>query len=121
MLVLIAEGDPSLRRLFRRKLLRAGAEPVALETVSELLCLCARLAPDLVVSAVKLQDGDGLKACVEVRRLRPGVPILIVTGGVEHLARARAAGFENVLLKPFGLAEFDEALRRSRPRSCSGT
>ena len=72
---------------------------------------------DLVVTDMRLPDGDGMELLEETRRLSPGTPVILVTGhGSEETAvQAMKKGAFNYLSKPLDLnrlrAELESALR----------
>ncbi|HYG76291.1 MAG TPA: sigma-54 dependent transcriptional regulator [Planctomycetota bacterium] len=72
---------------------------------------------DLVVTDLRLPDGDGMEILDEVKRLSAGSPVIIITGhGSEETAvQAMKKGAFNYLSKPIDLnrlrAELESALR----------
>jgi DNA-binding NtrC family response regulator len=72
---------------------------------------------DVVVTDLRLPDGDGMDLLAEARRLSPGTPVILVTGhGSEETAvQAIKQGAFNYLAKPIDLhrlrAELESALR----------
>lgn len=72
---------------------------------------------DVVISDLRLPDGDGMELLTEARRLSPGTPVILITGhGNEETAvQAIRQGAFNYLAKPIDLhrlrAELEGALR----------
>ena len=75
---------------------------------------------DLVIVDIVLPGMDGVAAIKEIRRIRPGVRIIAISGGgnfgltayrpdaistIAYLAAGSAAGADGVLAKPFETAE----------------
>ncbi|MDD3845463.1 MAG: response regulator [Syntrophorhabdaceae bacterium] len=56
----------------------------------------------------------GLELAVRFRRIRQGFPVLLYTGCIEPplAEEIKAAGFAEVIPKPLGLKELDEAVRK---------
>ena len=56
----------------------------------------------------------GLELAVRFRRIKKGFPVLLCTGHVEAplAEEIKAAGFAEVIPKPLGLKELDEAVRK---------
>ena len=61
-----------------------------------------------------LDKSDGLALAAEIRSTRPTLPIVAMTGyaSVERAVTALRLGLTDFLVKPFGIAEVDRALRR---------
>jgi len=66
--------------------------------------------PDLIVSDIRLADGDGTRAVARIRAAHGEIPAIYVTANPE---RARAEDPEApVIAKPFGHADLAEASAR---------
>jgi DNA-binding NtrC family response regulator len=67
----------------------------------------------LVLCDMMLPESDGLDAVREMRRRRPEVPIVLITGyaTAENAARAIEAGATAFLAKPFDVAELLNQVR----------
>jgi DNA-binding NtrC family response regulator len=68
-----------------------------------------------VLLDLKLPDSDDLSLLASVRRLLPGVPVILMTafGTPEVLEEARRLGAFTVLDKPFDLDELDRLIERA--------
>src|SRR5262245_18466808 len=77
-----------------------------------------KLAPktkfDLLISDIGLPDGDGWELLRKLREQMPHLKAIAMSGyGMRSdLDRSRAAGFSAHLIKPFGPAELDAALKK---------
>ena len=97
--------EAALRGL-RLNLLRAG-------TAAEGVELARQHRPALAIVDVGLPDRDGYQLIGDLRRL-PGMGnlrVLILTGGSVNPRTARMAGANGVILKPFRLHQFLDAVR----------
>lgn len=68
---------------------------------------------DLLVSDIRMPVMDGIALALAVAAQKPDLPILLMTGFAEQRERARELEglVEDVLSKPFPLAEFRAAVR----------
>jgi CheY-like chemotaxis protein len=100
--ILIAEKQPTVRRLLELRVLRLGHEPVvwAGETVD---------GADVDVAIVEPADRDTLAVAHALRRTRPDLPIVVssVRGRTLESAWLRPAAH---LVKPFALSSLARAL-----------
>ena len=97
MRIVLAEDEALLREGLGLLLERAGHDVVAcVATATELLDAVRRSDPmdplDIVITDVRMPPGrtdDGLRAAIELRRDRPGLPILLLSQylGNEYLQR----------------------------------
>jgi PAS domain S-box-containing protein len=79
--ILLVEDDAELRVVIERSLTAAGHTVHGAERASEALAWLARGVPiDLLVSDVVLPEMNGVELAKAVRRDRPNVPVLLVSG-----------------------------------------
>jgi DNA-binding response OmpR family regulator len=110
--VLIVEGDPVVRELYRSALRAAGFGAVAVSDGLDALRHLESAAADAVVLNLNLprvsgRDGQQeLHARPETRR----IPIIVVTG--DETSRTNLGDFACVLRKPFSAGELVAAVRR---------
>jgi signal transduction histidine kinase len=71
---------------------------------------------DLVFTDLSMPEMDGIEVAREVRRRRPGLPIVIVTGYGKDAVRSHGAGdaADAVIGKPFAFEQVEEILKRFR-------
>jgi CheY-like chemotaxis protein len=74
--------------------------------------LAAEKDPDAALLDIGLPHRSGLQVAEELRRRRPDILIVAITGWgqPEDFERSRAAGIEHHLVKPAGLAQLREVL-----------
>lgn len=108
--ILIIDDEPLVRTAVRMLLRRAGHEVE--EAADGVAGIAAALAGtfDLVITDVIMPVRDGVEAIGELRRSRPGLKVIAMSGGgrqgnSERLDAALAAGAAAVIRKPFGVAE----------------
>src|SRR5215510_12274953 len=102
--VLIADGDLDNRELYRDSFTLAGWSVAEARDGREAIVHALVSRPWVVVTELRLPLIDGISLCEVLRRdsATTGVPIVVVTSEtrVAELARARAAGASEVLVKP---------------------
>jgi DNA-binding NtrC family response regulator len=69
---------------------------------------------DLLVTDFTMPEYTGLELAMEIRRIRPELPVIIVTGYSELLTaeEAQKQGINDYLLKPITLHELGSAVRK---------
>jgi len=103
-LVLIVEDDPETRQFYSRTFESAGFRTAQAHNGHQALEKAFDVLPDLIVADIAIPGMDGIELC---RRLRTdaraqAVPVLAITGygDRDYEDRARAAGADQVLIKP---------------------
>jgi two-component system, cell cycle sensor histidine kinase and response regulator CckA len=119
--VLVADDDESLRPLFAEVLKRLGHDPVVTADGNEAIAVFTE-GPDRFVAALldlTMPGKDGLETLRELRRRRPNLPCVLVSGYSEVDARARGDtdGFTGFLQKPFTPDSLNAVLRRATERT----
>lgn len=120
--VLVVDDDATVRETFHL-LLEDGYEVLEAPNARSALEI-ARTAPiDLVLLDILMPNVDGLEILPELRTVRPGVPVVIVSGldRASTAATAMRLGAVNYLTKPFDVDVLLDAVggalrRRPRPR-----
>jgi CheY-like chemotaxis protein len=105
--ILVVEDEPDMAATYERVLRRAGHRVVTAASRAEGMRLLERLRPRLVISDLRLPDGDGLDIIRAARALDPAPPVVAVTAYVLRDTREAvlASGAEAFLAMPFGIAE----------------
>jgi CheY-like chemotaxis protein len=109
----IADDEPDMRDFLARILPRLGHEVVsAAENGRQLVADCQRLAPDLVITDVRMPGIDGLAAIAEIRSARPvPVPVIVITAQTNPaLLMDFLVGPTRFLTKPISGQTLQEAI-----------
>ncbi|WP_175414802.1 hybrid sensor histidine kinase/response regulator [Nibricoccus aquaticus] len=110
--ILVVEDHVATRLSLTRLLLRRGYTIVEAGTVAEALERAAEARFDLVVSDIGLPDGDGYSLMKQLREKHGLIGIALSGYGMEQdIARGRAAGFTEHLIKPVNIESLDRVLR----------
>jgi len=120
--ILTIEDDPAIRRGIVDALRFAGYGTLESGRGDQGLALARGAQFDLLLLDLVLPGGDGFEILREVRRLRPTLPVIILTARGEESDRVRGLrdGADDYVVKPFSvkelLARVEAVLRRSPQR-----
>ena len=125
--VLVVDDEETLVRLIEEKLAEVGYEPVGFVAAADALAAFAADPQrfDAVLTDDLMPGMSGTELAAEVHRVRPALPVLLMTGFVDAAvgARARDAGAAVVLVKPLTVSDLargiDAALAAARSESTS--
>ncbi len=111
--VLVVDDEPSLRLVMSRLVKRLGLQGAAVGSVKDALGVVRTRRVDLLVTDVVLADGEsGAALGPEARLLKPGLPVLYVSGYTrQELDLQKLGPLEWFLPKPFVASEFEQAVR----------
>jgi two-component system NtrC family response regulator len=100
--ILLIEDDASLRTLLAEELETDGYQVICAATRTEGRLLALEAEPALIVSDLRLPDGDGLEILRELQARDISVPFVIITafGTVGQAVDALKAGADDFLTKP---------------------
>ena len=119
--ILIADDDRSIRTVLTQALSRAGCRVHATGSLQQLLKWVEEGRGDLVVTDVMMPDGNGIDTIPAIRRVRPDLPVIVISAQNTIVTAIRATEAEafDYLPKPFDLPDLlgraRDALAR-RPR-----
>ncbi len=116
--IAVADDEPFLRAYYQDVLPDLGHEVVgAAATGKELVELCRRTNPDLVISDIRMPDMDGIDAAAEISRDR-ATPIILVSAfhDAEYIERAEQSYILAYLIKPVERAHLETAIAIVRRR-----
>jgi len=118
--ILIVDDDPYFLRVLSRILTGENFQVKTAEGAVEAAQLLQQNAFDLVISDLRLPDGDGLSILQEIRRSGSEMPVVILTayGEVDSYLEAMNAGATEYLNKPVKSEELLAVVRSClRPRA----
>ncbi len=104
--ILVIDDEKLARMVLNRMLKAGGHEVVEAENGRQGLCAFEESPVDLIVTDILMPEMEGLETIRELRRRRPEVKIISITGGGladgrDALRAAKAFGALAVLAKPF--------------------
>ena len=105
--ILVADDDRTIRTVLTQALTRAGCKVHATSSLMTLMRWVEEGKGDLVISDVIMPDGNGLEALPRIARIRPGLPVIIISAQNTIMTAIQAAEAEayDYLPKPFDLPD----------------
>ena len=118
--VLIADDEPVIRQIYGELL---DGQPVRVLTAAdgqEALALAEAWVPELLVTDIGMPRLDGFGLIRALRRLYPGVPVIVTTGAEQYSGRlvedvAAELGVVAILKKPVELSRLQHAIWSAVP------
>src|SRR5690242_1290551 len=120
--VVVIEDEPAIRRGVADALRASGYDVVEAADGARGAEEALRRGVDLILLDLRLPKRDGLEVLTEVRKVRPTLPIIILTarGTEEDRVSGLKMGADDYVVKPFSarelLARVEAVLRRSVDR-----
>ena len=114
--ILVIDDDEQLREMLRRMLEYAGYDVVEACDGEEAMKLLRNREVDLVITDILMPNREGLEPIMELRRGRPQLPIIAISGGggwsgsSSYLVTATKLGAAKTLAKPFTRQEILDAV-----------
>ncbi len=105
--VLVADDDRTIRTVLTQALTRAGCKVHATSSLMTLMRWVEEGKGDLVISDVIMPDGNGLEMLPQIAKLRPGLPVIVISAQNTIMTAIQAAEAEafDYLPKPFDLPD----------------
>ena len=113
--VWIVDDDQSIRWVLERALQRDGFDVRAFSSAAECLSALETGAPKVLVSDIRMPGQSGLELLQQVKQLRPGMPVIIMTAfsDLDSAVSSFQGGAFEYLPKPFDLNQAIELIRRA--------
>ncbi len=121
--IIVADDDAAIRTVLHQALARAGYEVRATGQAATLWTWAAQGLGDLIITDVVMPDGNAFDILPRIKRVRPDVPIIVMSAQNTFMTAIRASerGAYEYLPKPFDLKELVAIVGRalSRPRGAA--
>ncbi len=114
--ILIAEDDAAIRKLYEKTFKQEGYEVVTVAAGGEVLAELSDSPYDLLITDLKLEHTSALEILPEVRKKKPLLPVIVVSGYYSKMVEDfHGKGFNvNLFLsKPLTLSDLKTAVRRT--------
>ncbi|MEZ4363664.1 MAG: DUF4388 domain-containing protein [Kofleriaceae bacterium] len=107
--LLLVDGDPRSLRVLEVSLRKAGFVVATAESARAAQEKIVIATPDLIISEITLDDGDGFELCRRIRATPEwnDIPFMFLTGevGIENKIRGLELGVDEYLTKPIYIKE----------------
>ena len=112
MRILIIDDEIHVATMLADAVSLQGHEVTLAHDGEEGLALLQQSPPDALILDVKLGELSGIEVLRQVRRDRPGLPVVLITGHAvpDQLDEARRLGVTDIVEKPFALVQLSVAL-----------
>ncbi len=103
--ILIVDDQKGVRRLLEELFNKGEWEVRVAGDGLEAINKVKEMVPDLILMDVKMPNMNGLEATREIRKMNPGIPIIMMTayGEIEVVKQALDAGVRKCISKPFDI------------------
>ncbi|MCS3903407.1 two-component system nitrogen regulation response regulator GlnG [Methylohalomonas lacus] len=111
----IVDDDRSIRWVLEKALAKESLETRSFDNPREVLSALERERPDLIISDIRMPEGDGVKMMETVKERAPEVPVIIMTAysDLDRAVSAFRGGAFEYLSKPFDVDEVLSLVNRA--------
>jgi two-component system response regulator HydG len=112
--ILVVDDEPDVCEMIGALLERKGYSVTTESTARRALERIVSQSYDLVLADVSMPETDGIALCQKVTGLRPGLPIVLITGyaDIAMMTRALRVGVKDFLTKPLDVDALFAAVSR---------
>jgi len=117
--LLLIDDEDSFREILAAILAHAGHTVMEATDGRKALALCRTYPADLVITDLVMPDYEGIELIALLRRERPALPVIAMSGGLlrsaDYLALATKFGVRRTFYKPFPPAALLRAIEQLLP------
>jgi len=112
--IFFVDDEPKVRMVVRKTLERVGVSVTCFADAETCLARLESVPCDLLITDVKMPGKDGIELLMEVRKQRPWLPVVVVTGfgDVPMAVRALKGGAADFIEKPLDREAFLETVQK---------
>ena len=113
--LLIVDDESSIRDMLAIYFHKRGFEVITASSFAEGTAGAARSNPDLILSDIKMPDGNGLDLLRKVKADNPKTPVIMITAhtSTQDAIEAMKAGAVDYIAKPFNIEELGMIVDRA--------
>ena len=124
MEIMIVDDEPQVAEVLSRSLTRQGHHTTVVHSGQEALERLGTVALDAMFLDVSMPGMNGLDVMAEVKRLKPALAVVVITGHAtaDEVERVKQLGAVDVIQKPSALTHYHRAIERLHTKKgCSDT
>jgi two-component system, NtrC family, response regulator HydG len=113
--ILVVDDDPSLRKMLEAVLTSDGYEVMQADDGTNAVAAVKAQFFDLILMDVRMAGMSGIEALKQVKKLSPGIPVIIMTAyaSIDTAREALKSGAYDYLTKPLDIDELNLLLHRA--------
>jgi two-component system response regulator PilR (NtrC family) len=113
--ILVIDDEPSMRELLHIMLVKDGYAVELADSRAAAASVLAKGPVDMVITDVKLPDGDGIEILRHLKAASPDTVVVVMTayGSTETAVAALKLGAQDYLIKPFDIEELKIVVRNA--------
>ena len=110
--ILVVDGDESIRKLVKIKLVKLGYDPEFAKNGKEALKISEREEFPLILMDLRLPEIDGIELCMRIKKRSPETVIYAFSGVVTEVEfdQIEEMGFDGLLCKPVTFEVLERAI-----------
>lgn len=114
MEIMIVDDEPQVAEVLAKSLNRQGHRTTVVHSGEEALRILKTWSPDAMFLDVSMPGMNGLDVMAEVKRLRPSLAVVVITGHAtpDEVEDVKRMGAVDVIAKPAALTHYHRALER---------
>jgi CheY-like chemotaxis protein len=112
--ILIVDDEPQVAEVLAKSLGRQGHKTTVVHSGEEALRMVNTSTPDALFLDVSMPGINGLEVLAEVRKTRPQLAVVVITGHAtaEEVEQVKKLGAVDVIPKPAALTHYHRAIER---------
>lgn len=105
--ILIVDDEEGIRTLMQESLSSNGYNSMVAKSGIEAMFLVQKYNIDMVISDIRMSEGDGLKLTKSIHNLFPDIKVLLMSANVENMSEnlKQKLGVSHLFSKPFDIDE----------------
>ena len=112
--VLLVEDEEDLRVSMEMALTEGEFAVTAVASGAQALQRLLSQAFNVVLTDVNMPGMSGIELLIEIHRINPSLPVIVMSAKSENLVLARASGANATLGKPFDMSDLTSCLAKFR-------
>ncbi len=108
--VLIVDDEDAIRALLNESVTSAGYNCITAKNGVEALFLIQKYRTDIVISDIRMSEGDGILLTKAIKKEYPDLPVALMSAAIDGISEnvAMKLGVEYLITKPFDINSFSD-------------